>query len=77
MNLNTEMKQREYMQLPFSLLLWEVIEAYELEKLQHEGYVYMETQKGKYMLPQAGKIVSEQLQQHLSKYDYHTVLHTP
>ena len=41
------------------------------------GYMYMETRKGMYSLPQAGMIDNKLLKKFLAKYGYYEVKHTP
>ena len=44
------------MKLPLEIIPEEIIQQYNLINLEHKGFVYMETQKGIYGLPQAGKL---------------------
>ena len=65
------------MKIPIELFPQEVIEEYDLMKLVHNGFIFMEIRKGMYGLPQAGTIANKQLQEHLAKYGYYPVTHTP
>ena len=58
------------MKLPLEIIPEEIIKKYNLRKLSHKGFVYMETRKGVYGLPQAGKIVNDKLKLHLAKFGY-------
>ena len=42
----------------------EIIEQYNLQKLVHNGYVYIEVRKGMPGLKQAGKTANERLKEH-------------
>ena len=44
------------------------MELYELHDLVHNGYVYVEIQKGMYGLPQAGKLANDRLQKFLEPH---------
>jgi hypothetical protein len=46
----------------------ETIEKYDLNKLEQDGKVYIEIQKGMYGLPQAGILTNEMLQRNLDGY---------
>ena len=59
--LGTPMERSEYMWLPLSIIPQEIIDKYDLLKLQHNGRVYMEANKGMYGLPQAGKLANNLL----------------
>jgi hypothetical protein len=54
--LNTILNRPEYMMIPFSLIPQAIFDQYDLGPLVHNGYVYVEINKGMYGLPQAGKI---------------------
>ena len=60
----------EYMKLPLEIIPEEIIQQYNLRKLAHKGFVYMEIQKGMYGITQAGKIVNDELKLHLTKFGY-------
>ena len=49
------------MKLTLNIIPEEIIQKYNLGKLAHKGFVYMEIQKGVYGLPHAGKISNDDL----------------
>ena len=56
----------------------DVIKEYNLcEKVEPDGYVYIEVQKGMYGLPQAGLLTQESLAKCLAKYGYKQSQVTP
>ena len=68
--LNNPMNIYEYMKLPLDIIREEIIQQYNLIKLAHKGFVYMDIQKGMYGLPQEGKIANDKLKLHLAKFVY-------
>lgn len=75
--LNTIMKRAEYMRVPMYLFPQQIIDHYGLNELEHEGYVYVEINKGMYGLPQAGKLANNGLIIQLDKDDYYQCKRTP
>jgi hypothetical protein len=75
--LNTPMPTFEYMRLHISLIPDEIIAEYNLMPLVHNGYIYIEIQKGMYGLPQAGILANNLLRQRLAKHGYFPCPHTP
>eukprot|EP00957_Ditylum_brightwellii_P103365 7877076-Ditylum_brightwellii.AAC.1 len=71
------MERKEYMRMPAHLIPHDFLNGYDLHNKIHNGYIYMETSKGMYGLPQAGKIVNMLLKQRLANHGYHEVKHTP
>ena len=63
--LGTPMERYEYMRLPIALIPTEIIEAYNLLPLVHNGYVYIEIRRGMYGLPQAGILANKLLTERL------------
>jgi hypothetical protein len=59
--LGTPMSRYEYMHLPINIIPQEIIEAYNIMPLVHNGHVYIEIQRGMYGLPQAGIIANQLL----------------
>jgi hypothetical protein len=57
------------MRLPINVIPPEIIVQYTLLPLVHNGYVYMEVQKGMYGLPQAGILANKNLTKHLAPMD--------
>ena len=64
------MNRYEYMKLPLGIIPEEIIQQYNLRKLAHKVFVYMEIQKGVYGLPQSGNIANDILKLHLDKFGY-------
>jgi hypothetical protein len=54
----------------------ETIEKYDLMELAQEGKVYIQIQKGVYVLPQAGILANILLQRNLAKDGYRQTTHT-
>ena len=75
--LNTPMDRPEYMKIPIELIPPEIILEYNLQDLVHDGYVYIEINKGMYGLPQAGLLANKLLGKRLAKYGYYQSRHTP
>ena len=48
----------------------EIVEQYNLQKIAHNGWVYIEVRNGMSGLKQAGKIANDQLKQRLAQYGY-------
>ena len=69
--LNTPMERSEYMRLPITVIPQEIIDAYNLLPLLHNGYIYMEIQKGMYGLPQAGILANNLLTERLAPHGYY------
>jgi hypothetical protein len=69
--LNTPMSRYEYIQIKIDNVPDKVIKQYNLcEKVDNDGYVYVEVQKGMYGLLQAGILAQELLEQQLNKHGY-------
>jgi hypothetical protein len=69
--LNTPMARYKYMQLRIADMPDDVIEHYNLrDKATPGGYIYCETQKGMYGLPQVGIIAQQLLEERLQKHGY-------
>ena len=71
------MDRPEYMCLPYKLMPQEIIDKYNLSKLEDEGWVYVKIVKGMYGLPQAGILTNKLLQKRLKKWGYFPVQFTP
>ena len=65
------------MRIHLSLIPDEIIREYNLLELAHDGYVYIEINKGMYGLPQAGILANKLLARRLAKKGYHQAPHTP
>ena len=69
--LNTPMARYEYARVHIDDIPDEVIDEYNLrEKVDDNGYVYIEIQKGMYGLPQAGILAQELLEARLKDFGY-------
>jgi hypothetical protein len=75
--LGTPIQRYEYMRIPVHLIPPDLMLQYNLEPLIHNGHVMIEIRKGMYGLPQAGLLAQLQLIDHLSKFGYNPVEHTP
>ena len=60
----------EYMWLLLDIILEEIIIAYNLTNLGHNGWVYIEIRKGMYGFPQAGILANKLLTTQLNEYGY-------
>ncbi len=69
--LNTPMEQYEYVHIKLTDVPDEIIKQYKLaEKVDFNGYVYIEVQKGMYGLPQAGILAQQLLEKRLNAHGY-------
>ena len=59
--LGTPLDRYENIRLSIKIFPQNIIDAYNLLGLVHNGYVYYEIQRGMYGLPQAGKLCYNQL----------------
>jgi hypothetical protein len=76
--LETPMKRYEYMRMKLQDIPDEIIEQYKLkEKVDKNGFVYVEIRRGMYGLPQAGIIAQELLEKRLNERGYHQSKFTP
>eukprot|EP00957_Ditylum_brightwellii_P018300 1378256-Ditylum_brightwellii.AAC.1 len=64
------------MQLPIDIIPSEVKTEYKLHEKVHNGYVYMELQKGMYGLPQANILANNLLTERLATKGYRPCRHT-
>jgi hypothetical protein len=71
------MDRNEYIRLPLSVFPQEIIDAYNLLPLLHNGYIYMTIQKGMYGLPQAGILANKLLTKRLAPHGYYQFRPTP
>jgi hypothetical protein len=56
------------MMIPVNLIPKAIFDQYNLGPLVHNGYVYVEINKGMYGLPKAGKIANDELVPHLASH---------
>jgi hypothetical protein len=75
--LGTPLSRYEYMCLPLSIILDEIITKYNLWPISIGDWVYLEIRKGMYGLKQAGLLANQLLQQRLAPYCYYPDWHTP
>jgi hypothetical protein len=75
--LGTPMERKEYIGLPIGLIPKEIIDAYNLLPLIHNGHIYMEIHKGMYGLPQASILANNLLTERLAPHGYYQCRHTP
>ena len=69
--LNMPMSRYEYIRIRIDNVPKEIIKQYNLhEKIDSEGYVYIEVRKGMYGLPQAGILAQKLLEERLNKHGY-------
>ena len=69
--LNTLMLRYEYVRIRINNVPEEIIKQYNLhEKIDSEGYVYIEVRNGMYGLPQAGILAQQLLEKWLNKHGY-------
>ena len=59
--LGTPMARAQYMRLPIKTIPQEIIDKYNLNDIEEDGWVYVEIVKGMYVLPGAGKIANDLL----------------
>ena len=75
--LNTPLDKYEYMRLRLDIIPQEIIDAYNLTDLMHDGWIYIEIRKGMYGLPQAGILANKLLRKRLATKGYYHCQHTP
>jgi hypothetical protein len=75
--LNTPMDKPEFMRFPIALIPDEIIQEYNLLTLLHNGYIYVQIDKGMYGLPQAGILANQLLARRIGKHGYFQCRHTP
>jgi hypothetical protein len=75
--LNTPIDEYECMRIPDKVIPDCIMEQYKLAPLVHNGYVLVETRKGMYGLPKAGKLASDRLVEHLARSGYVQAKRTP
>jgi hypothetical protein len=63
--------------MPLKLFPDDIIEHYNLREKALNGYIYMEIQRGMYVLPQASILANKLLRKHLHQHGYFEVQQTP
>lgn len=76
-SLGSLLTKPEYMRMPMKLMPEEIVNKYNLKKIEHDGWVYVKISKGMYGVSQVGKIAIEMLQKRLARFGYHSVNFTP
>ena len=71
------MDEYEYMRIRFDEIPQEIKIQYNLQALEHNGWIYLQIRKGMPGLKQAGKIANLRLTKHLERYGYHATARTP
>lgn len=72
------MERYEYMRMKLTDIPDDIIELYKLrEKVNKEGFVFLEIRRGMYGLPQAGRIAQELLEKCLNARGYYQSKYTP
>ena len=67
----------EYMNIKLKIIPHEIIDQYQIQDLEKDGWVYMNFVKGMPGLKQAARLANERLVHHLAPYGYALVHHTP
>ena len=75
--LGMPMDRHEFMKLPLDILPEEIIQQYNLREIAHNGWVYVQIEKGMYGLPQMGILANQQLTKVLKPFGYYQCQHTP
>lgn len=75
--LGTPMKEYEYMKIKYDLIPQEIKDKYNIQKLEHKGFIYLEVQKGMYGLNQARVLANKHLEKLLLQDGYVKITHTP
>jgi hypothetical protein len=75
--LGTPLPRFEYIKMPLSGFLEEIIQKYNLNALAVDGWVYIEIRKGMYGLKQADLLANQLLQTCLAPFGYYSARHTP
>ena len=71
------MPDPEYMKMKLKIIPQEIIDQYQLQELEKDGWVYMKIVKGMPCLKQAARLANERLVHYLATYGYAPVQHTP
>ena len=74
---NMAMKRYKCLNIRRDIVPDEIAKEYNLNKITLDGWVYMEIRKVIPVLKQSGKISTDQLIKHLSKYGYDPAKQTP
>jgi hypothetical protein len=75
--LGTPLPRFEYMKMLLSRFPEEIIQKYNLNALDVDGWVYIEIRKGMYGLKQTGLLANQLLQKRLAPFGFYPARHTP
>jgi len=75
--LGNPLPRKEYMRIAIVDLPQAIIDYYNLNEYDHNGYVYVEISKGMYGLPQSGRVASDVLIPRLTTAGYYPTKLTP
>ena len=75
--LGTPLDRYEYMKMPIDFPPPHIKQQYDLESKVYKRYVWLETRKTIYGLPQAGILANKQQREKLEPHGYYKVPHTP
>jgi hypothetical protein len=75
--LGTPLPEFEYMKMLLSRFPEEIIQKYNLNGLDVDGWVYIEIRKGMYGWKQAGLLTNQLPQTRLAPFGYYPARHTP
>jgi hypothetical protein len=75
--LGTPLPRFEYMKMPLSRFIEEIVEKYTLNAFAVDGWVYIKIRKGLYGLKQAGLLANQLIQTRLAPFGYYPARHTP
>jgi hypothetical protein len=73
---NTILDQPEYMKLVLSIFPQDIIDTYKLLEKEKNGYVYTQTNKRMYGIPQSGRLTNDLLVKRLAPHGYRPFRHT-
>ena len=65
------------MKMKLKIIPQEIIDQYQLQDLEEDGWVYMKIVKGVPGLKQSARLPNERLVHHLAPYGYAPIQHTP
>ena len=63
--------------MPLSIFPQHIKDQYDLDNMAYQGYVWLETRKAIYGLPQAGILANKLPRKKLASHGYYEVNHTP
>jgi hypothetical protein len=75
--LTAKLEYFEYMKIPFALFPNWIVEQYNLDTHQKDGWVHLEMRKAVWGLPQAGILANKRLRRKLAPFGYFECVETP